>query len=224
MHAATHDPHLRRDIAHSLGVAALACVATGGLLYLGYLGHTLWVAARSRHAVEDGDVVLVFGKRLHQGAPDADFEQRLRHAHRLAHAAPQRPLLLLGGAAPGEPSEAEAGLRRLRELGLPHTLRVELEDQSQDTLQNLRHARDMLGGADAARVLLLSNRYHLARCARLARQLGFAFDLCAAEPRFTPRPRELARLAGEAAYLCWLDVGSRWARLIRHRRMLARIS
>ncbi|MCK7592374.1 YdcF family protein [Pseudomarimonas salicorniae] len=220
---APDDPHLRRDIAHSLGIASLACLATCGLLYLAYLGHVLRVAVGSRQRIEGGDWVLVFGKRLQQGRPDADFEARLRHAHRLAHAAPGRPLMLLGGGAAHEPSEAATGLARLRELGLPEALSVRLEDQSQDTLQNLRHARRLLGEAPA-RVVLLSSRYHLARCARLAGQLGFDFELCAAESRFEPSPRMLGRLAGEAAYLCWLDIGTRWARLIRHRRMLARVT
>jgi hypothetical protein len=34
----------------------------------------------------------------------------------------------------------------------------------------------------------------------------------------------LLRIAGEAAYVCVTDIGSRWARLIGHRRMLARVT
>jgi hypothetical protein len=85
----------------------------------------------------------------------------------------------------------------------------------------------MAGGAgkDALpRVTLLSNRYHLARCALFARQLGFDCELCAAEPHLPLGPRTLLRLAGEAAYVCWSDLGTRWARLIGHRRMLARVT
>lgn len=223
MRAPEPDPYLSRDIAHSLCVALMACVASGGLLYLAYLLRAGWVAARSPHQRDDDGCVLVFGKRLRAGAPDADFEARLQHAQRLAHARPERPLMLLGGAAPGEPSEAAVGAARLRELGLPDGIALWLEDQSRDTLQNLRHARALLG-AERSRVLLLSSRYHLARCARLAGQLGFDFVLCAAEPRWRLSPVMLTRLAGEAAYLCWLDVGTRWARLIGHRRMLDRVT
>ena len=32
------------------------------------------------------------------------------------------------------------------------------------------------------------------------------------------------QFAGEAAYVCWIDLGTRWARLIGHRRMLARVT
>jgi hypothetical protein len=101
-----------------------------------------------------------------------------------------------------------------------------LEAESRDTLQNLRNARRDLLRATATlpRVALLSNRYHLARCALFARQLGFDWELCAAEPRLRLTPRTLLRLAGEAAYVCWADLGTRWARLIGHRRMLARVT
>jgi hypothetical protein len=34
----------------------------------------------------------------------------------------------------------------------------------------------------------------------------------------------LLRIAGEAGYVCWSDIGTRWARLIGHRRMLARVT
>lgn len=218
-----HDPHRQRDIAHSLTVAAIACIASGGLLYLGYLAWTVRVAARSGSSDDQGDYLLVFGKRLRDGRPDHDFQQRLQRARMLAEGTPMRPLILLGGGAEGA-TEAEVGLRTLRDLGLPPQVPVWVEDRSQDTLENLRNARAMLAGREPGAVLLLSNRYHLARCARLAALMGFDFRLCAAEPHFTPTPRALWRIAVEAAFLCWLDVGTRWARLIGHRRMLGRVS
>lgn len=223
MLAHEHDRYLSRDIAHSLGVALLACLASGGILYVVYLLRASWVAARSQHLAETEGCVLVFGKRLCAGAPDAEFEARLQHALRLVRARPDRSLMLLGGAAPGEPSEAAVGAARLRELGLPEGIGLRLEEQSRDTLQNLRHARALLG-VRRPRVLLLSSRYHLARCGHLAGQLGFDYRLCAAEPRLRLSWVLLRRLASEAAYLGWLDIGTRWARLIGHRRMLARVS
>ena len=78
--------------------------------------------------------------------------------------------------------------------------------------------------APRTRVTLLSNRYHLARCALFARQLGMDWELCAAEPQLTLGPATAWRLAGEAAYVCWSDLGMRWARLIGHRRMLERLT
>ena len=101
---------------------------------------------------------------------------------------------------------------------------MQIESQSRDTLQNLRNARLLLGEGMRTRVTLLSNRYHLARCALFARQLGFDWELCAAEARLRMGPATLWRLAGEAAYVCWIDLGTRWARLIGNRRMLERVT
>jgi len=217
------DPLLRRDIGHSLAVSLLAVLLSAGLVYLLYVGRVWRVAARSRQRPDDADTVLVFGKRLVDGAPDDDYRLRLQHAHALLLQRPGRRLVLLGGGEPGA-TEAEVGLAVLRGFGLPEDAPVQLEDRSRDTLQNLRNARALLGADRGGPVLLLSNRYHLARCARLADLLGFEHRPCAAEPRFALREQRLSRLLQEAAYLCWLEVGLGWARLIRHRRMIGRLS
>jgi uncharacterized SAM-binding protein YcdF (DUF218 family) len=73
-------------------------------------------------------------------------------------------------------------------------------------------------------VALLTSRYHLARCLLLARELGFDARPVAAEDRLPRTPRYLVLLAMEGTYLMWIDLGMRWARLVGHRRMAARIS
>ena len=135
---------------------------------------------------------------------------------------------LLGGYSGGVRSEAQAGHAWLQQLGLPAGARVELEQESVDSLENLRHARGLLQGGDRAETLppvaLLTSRYHLARCLLLARRLGFDGHVVAAEDALPGTPRYLALLVVEATYLMWIDLGVRWARLIGHRRMAARIS
>jgi uncharacterized SAM-binding protein YcdF (DUF218 family) len=217
-----HDPFLRRDIGHSLTVALLAVLLSAGLLYLVYLRRVWRVAAASGSRAEGDGPVLVFGKRLVDGGPDADYRRRLERALDLVRQ-PPRPLLLLGGGPPGV-TEAEVGLAALREAGLPSAVPVQLEDRSLDTLQNLRNARRLLDSGRRGPLLLVSNRYHLARCASLAAALGLDYRLCAAETEFDLREQRLGRLAQEAAYLCWLEVGRGWARLIGHHRMVERVS
>jgi hypothetical protein len=46
----------------------------------------------------------------------------------------------------------------------------------------------------------------------------------AAEPALPRQRRYLGLLLLEASYLMWIDLGLRWAQLIGHRRMAARIS
>ena len=120
-------------------------------------------------------------------------------------------------------TEAEIAHRALLASGVPATTPFEFEQESRDTLQNLRHARQLIG-AEARPVVLVSNRYHLPRCALFARHLGIDHVLCAAEAQWRPSPSNLAKLALESAYCMWVDVGRRWAQLIGHRRMLGKVS
>jgi vancomycin permeability regulator SanA len=213
-----------RDVLHVGAVALSACVLTAGLVYVGYFVHVLRIARKAPCLPEHGECVLLFGKHAPQGRVDHDFEARLDRAMALWRARPPASVVLLGGGAPDEASEAEVARQGLLARGLAEDAPLRLEAQSRDTLQNLRNARDLLGAHGARRVTLLSSRYHLARCALLARQLGFDWELCAAEPALRLGPRTLARLAGEAAYVCLSDIGTRWARLIGHRRMLDRVT
>ncbi len=219
-----------RDILHAGVVAGAACVLSAGLVYLGYFVHVLRVARNAPCAPVQamnapGECVLVFGKHAPDGRPDADFAARLDRAAALWRERPPRQMVLLGGGAEGMPTEAELARAGLRERGITEDAPLLLEAASRDTLQNLRNARELLVAmTDRGRVVLLSSRYHLARCALFARQLGMEAEVCAAEPRLSWSPRMLWRLAGEAGYVCLTDVGTRWARLVRNRRMLERVT
>ncbi len=214
------------DALHALVVAGAACVLSLGLVYVGYVVHVWRVARAAPCAPARGDCVLLFGKHAPAGRPDADFQARLSRAATLWEARPPRSLLLLGGGPAGGPTEAALARDALVALGVAGDAPFLLEDQSRDTLQNLRNARQLLGIAHPGTppsVTLLSSRYHLARCAFLAGRLGLDWELCAAEPALSWRADTAWRIAREAAYVCWMDIGTRWARLIGHRRMLARL-
>jgi vancomycin permeability regulator SanA len=225
-----------RDALHAGAVAAGACVLTAGLLYVAYFVHVVRVARRTPCEPEEGRCVLVFGKYAPQGRVDDDFAARIDRAAQLWREREPQLIVLLGGAAEGHPSEAEVAHAALLAAGLAPDAPLRLEQESRDTLQNLRNARRLLADwaqddhihddspRDRHCVTLLSSRYHLARCALFARQLGLSSELCAAEPALRWSTRIVWRLAGEAAYVCWVDIGTRWARLIGHRRMLARVT
>ena len=218
-----------RDILHVAAVASTACVLSAGLVYVGYFIHVLRIARNAPCRPERGECVLLFGKHAPRGRLDHDFEARLDRAVSLWQVRAPASVVLLGGGPPDEPSDAELARTGLFARGMASDVPLRLEAQSRDTLQNLRNARSLLGmerGRDGGRlrVTLLSSRYHLARCALFARQLGFDAELCAAEPRLQLNSRMLLRIAGEAAYVCITDIGSRWARLIGHRRMLSRVT
>jgi uncharacterized SAM-binding protein YcdF (DUF218 family) len=211
-----HRQRLLRDLdaLHALAVALAVLLATGGLAYAAYFW-LAWRVAR-RAGTQARGTLLVFGKQCIDGVPDADFQLRLQRARTLADAGGLTRVLLLGGG--DAPTEAEVAARTLRAGGWPEGVPLVLEDQSRDTLENLRQARRLLSDTGEP-VWLLSNRYHLARCALLAEGVGLRHACCAAEER----PRFRPVLLFEAALLMWVDLGRRWAVLIGHRRMAARL-
>lgn len=217
-----------RDVLHAALVTVLALLLSGGLVWLAYLIHVCRVAARSPLVPPRRMIALVFGRRLEHDAPEHEYRQRLRRALSLTRSGQTGHLLLLGGCSGSRRSEAAAGHDWLQQHDLSGSVRVELEQESVDSLENLRHARGLLqaqtGGGGLPPVALVTSRYHLARCLLLARRLGFTGVPVAAEPVLPRDRRYLGRLLLEAGYLMWIDLGLRWAGLIGHRRMVARIS
>jgi len=214
-----------RDVLHAGAVTVIACVASAGLVYIGYFVHVWRVARSAPCEAGQGGCLLLFGKHAPRGEPDREFGERIDRAAALWRTNALRRVVLLGGGPPGVASEAEVARVGLLERGLVGEHAWLLEARSRDTLQNLRNARDLLDAmGDRGRVLLLSSRHHLARCALLARQLGLDAELVAAEARLSYRPRTLLKLAGEAAYVCLTDIGTRWVRLIGARRALERVT
>jgi uncharacterized SAM-binding protein YcdF (DUF218 family) len=212
------------DVLQTGLVTVAACVLSAGLVYLGYFLHVLRVARSAPWSPERGECVLLFGKHAPRGRIDADFDARLERAAALWRERPPAAFILLGGGAPDEPSEAEVARSALLARGVVDGPSLRLEAESRDTLQNLRNTRTLLVRDGARRVTLLSNRYHLARCALFARQLGYDWELCAAEPKLPLRIETLWRIAAEAYFVCWSDLGTRWARLIGSQRMLSRVT
>jgi uncharacterized SAM-binding protein YcdF (DUF218 family) len=216
------------DVLHAAVVTLLAMMLSAGLVWIGYVVHVWRIARRAPTTLAGRWVVLVFGRQLVDDEPGHDYRNRLARGLALLRAGMASRVLLLGGRSGGTRSEAQAGHAWLRRQGLPVDAQVELEQESVDSLENLRHARGLLQGGDRAEVLppvaLLTSRYHLARCLLLARRLGFDGQPVAAEDALPRTPRYLVLLLTEATYLMWIDLGVRWARLIGHRRMAARIS
>jgi uncharacterized SAM-binding protein YcdF (DUF218 family) len=185
---------------------------------------TVYRTAGSASNTTTAKQLLVFGKRLQHEQIDSDYRLRLQKAAELMREDPYRRLLLLGGSAGVDQlSESAAGEQFLRSQGIDRQS-ISWEDQSQNTLENLRHARNLLRGHSDETVALISNRYHLARIETMAASLGIHHQLCAAESQFHCDWQRLPRLFMEAWYILWFRTGKRWARLIHSQRMLDRVT
>ena len=203
----------------------LLLLATLGLSGLWWL-HRVWRVARDTPctpAGTGGDWVVVLGARLQGDQVAPGYARRLHRAAALYRADPRRRILLVGGRTGGRVSEAKRGREWLLELGIPAS-RLAIEDQSLNTLDNLRHARQLLVDLRERPFVLVTSRYHLARSQALACGLGLQPVLCAAEERLRRDPWTCWRLALEAYYLHWYAVGKTWSRWTGNRHSLARIT
>lgn len=171
--------------------------------------------------------LFVFGKKLINGNIDGEYKIRLDSAHDLITKNPEIRLVLLGGASKeGDVSEARAALDYLRSRGIDQEYKVQIEEKSRNTLENLRNAQQILfpDGAGSSPIILLTNRYHLPRSALIADSLGFTPVLYPAETGFPSSAWDWGKLLMETFYMFWFQTGKNWARMIRSQRMLDRVT
>lgn len=164
----------------------------------------------------------MLGVCLGKAGVPADFAARLQRARSVDEGKVR--IIILGGLTRPlrQQTEAAAGRSWLIDRG-SDPARVETEDASRNTLENLRAARQRLLPSDLPAVLI-TNRYHVHRSCLLAAGLGLPVVPCAAEDRFALTPYVLARMAGEAVFVTWYHVGRVTAHALGHRGLLARIS
>lgn len=204
-------------VVESMLVSLLVLILSGGLALL---FSWLWVLrwALVRNEMPERGVLLLCGHQLCDGQPSPVYQRRLQRAAALMLARPDLNLVLLGG---GVPSEAAAGRDWLVANTDLDPARIELEQDSIDSLENLRNARAML--PSGSELHLLSSRYHLGRLRIFSRQLGLSACLIAAEMRFRPTLGSLILTVQEAVYVAWFVTGRLWARLARREKLLERI-
>ena len=205
-----------------LGCSVLLIGLSGGLTLLLMGGRILSTARSSPTTAGPATIGVVHGKRLNGETIDAEYAARLQRAQALLGEGLIDRIVIVGGSREGAPvSEAEVGHGFLVACGTPEA-RILTEQTSRHTLENIRHLRALVGAHQP--MVLISSRYHLARCRAMAQNCGLAVQLCAAEPRLFVDARLAIRLAREAFLLHWYEVGCSLSRLLRYRRALARIA
>ena len=202
-------------------LSLLVVLLTAGLTLLMALAYTWWIARRTA-ANAKGVHIIVLGKRLQNNVPDSDYRLRLDRAAKLYLDNHDRQFYLLGGTTGNaDISESLAGLQYLDSKGVNPDC-VHLEQSSRTTLENLKQLSTHVAIPDN-RIVLITNRYHLARAGIMARQFSYCVELCAAEAdEVKGLPGKLAYL-GEAMLLHWFLSGLCYAKLTRNQAMLVRI-
>ncbi|VAW49511.1 hypothetical protein MNBD_GAMMA03-1925 [hydrothermal vent metagenome] len=169
---------------------------------------------------------IVFGKQLQNNQIDDEYRQRL---DRLIESAPllQPHLVVLQGGVTQENSisEAEAGQAYLQsQQAFNLNFKLILEASSRNTLENLKQTRYYLEAHQLdLKVCLVSNRYHLHRCAVMAENLGFEITLLPAEKSWALNYKQVSKVVLEAFLLNWYWTGRMVSQLLKNQRMLDKI-
>lgn len=151
----------------------LAMLLILGALCYGGLVTAVFVCENIDRGTERADAIIVLGARV---MPDGELSTTLLHRVESALSAYQQgraeAIIVCGAQGADEPeTEAAAMARWLNGQGVPQQAIFE-EDQSTDTLQNLRNAHAIMreNGWDTA--LVATSDYHLTRALWLCRDEG----------------------------------------------------
>ncbi len=149
----------------------LICILLGVIFYLGVVA---MVCYREKNVppVGDYDAVIVLGAQVKpDGVPSLQLQWRLDAA---AKAWKERNTLIVVCGAQGSNEPApEAHVMRdvLIRQGVAEE-QILMDDQSFNTRQNIRNAKNLLEGRDADHVLIVTSDYHLPRAMAIAEDAG----------------------------------------------------
>ncbi len=151
----------------NLARLALAAVVAAGLL-AGYTAFRIWDQG-GRDERRPADAIVVLGAAQYDGRPSPVFRARLEHALALYDQGLAPHLVVTGGKAAGDrTTEAEAA----RAFALRHGVPAEailMENESRTTYESLRAVGGVLRDHDLASALFVSDRTHMLRVLRMAR-------------------------------------------------------
>ena len=127
-------------------------------------------AAARRDAAAPADAIVVLGAAQYDGRPSPVFRARLDHAVALCRRGFAPRVVVTGGTGTGDTvSEATVGRRYLLAAGLSESA-VDAESAGRSSAPSLRAAADLVRAAGGARVILVSDGFHMLRLRVLARR------------------------------------------------------
>ena len=120
------------------------------------------------------DAILLLGYGLDENdQATQELRLRVKAAARAYRDGYSQIIVACGGTTEGHHiSEAEVMEKLLLEEGVPKTA-ILLENKSQITIENMRFAAQVLGGAKGRRVLVVTSDYHVRRSVLTAMSAGF---------------------------------------------------
>ena len=145
--------------------------AVGGILVTIYATWRI-IAAGDRDDARPADAIVVMGAAQYDGRPSPVFQARLDHAIDLYHAGIAPYLVVTGGKRAGDrTTEAATARRYATEHGVPADA-ILVEDEARTTLESIRAVGGVLRDANVTSAVFVSDRQHMLRVLRMARDEG----------------------------------------------------
>jgi uncharacterized SAM-binding protein YcdF (DUF218 family) len=159
---------VRRHLVRLLLAGLVACV-----LAFGWATFRIWQTG-NRDDRPKADAIVVLGAAQYDGRPSPVFRARLDHAVGLYEAGLARYLVVTGGKAQGDrTTEAAAARAFALARGVPASA-ILVEDRGRTTLESLRAVAGLLHDHQLASAVFVSDRTHMLRVLRIARDEGIA--------------------------------------------------
>jgi len=145
-------------------------VAIGVVIYLGVTAWQVWRTGQ-QYSPQAAGAIVVMGAAQYNGVPSPDLKARLDQAKLLWHQRYSSSIMVTGSKEPGDAyTEAQAGARYLEASGVPAG--DILEAGGRDSWQNLSEAAPILIARGDTTVLVVTDKFHVARSMAIASSVG----------------------------------------------------
>ena len=211
-----------RYTALSLSVAVI--LVTAGISLIVSFMYVFSIAKNEECLISNkAEMLIVLGKKLKNNLPDEEYMARLNRAAQVLKNNQDSKVYGLGGTTGiASVAESDAGKKVLLSLGV-NDKRVFLEKDSSHTLENLKNFYELSNDKNQ-KVLLITNRYHMARSIIMAKGFKINALSCPAEDNLKYTILNMGKIITEAFYINFYLAGKYWAILTNNERILDRIS
>jgi uncharacterized SAM-binding protein YcdF (DUF218 family) len=202
----------RPSVGRTLAAVAIVGII-GTLAVTAYATSRIWLRGDVDEAAKVGtaDAIAVLGAAQYDGWPSPVFRARLDHAISLWRDGRAPLLVMTGGGQEGDRT-TEAATARAYAIaqGVPAEA-ILVEDQGRSTQESLEAVADILQARGAGATLFVSDRMHMLRVMRIAKDLGIdAYGSPATDsPSDATLERRLDASVHELGALAWYGLVGR---------------
>jgi len=152
-------------------VRLLVAMLLGAVVAFGWASFRIWQTG-NRDDRPTSDAIVVLGAAQYDGRPSPVFRARLDHAIDLYKGGVAKYLIVTGGKAQGDRSTEAATARAFAlRKGVPDAA-ILVEDGGRTTLESLHAVATLLRDHQLASAVFVSDRTHMLRVLRIARDQG----------------------------------------------------